>query len=206
MTDTPVTTGDAASRSVLRRLGSAAIAVTAVALGVGLAIFVRADSTLEFALPARAAPSGDLQNVASAQFGPTVRASSAYAGTSNQHHPAYLVDGRRRPTLPEKWASRADDRAPWVEIVFARPVHLERVVITHGGAVEKAEYTADAYRLRCMHPDGTAGEWLRVEGNRLPKATHPLDCSQASGVRLELTPRAEADNIVRLYEVEAFGR
>lgn len=205
-----VATNDARLRPLLGVIRGAAIALAmaglVVGLVVGLILFARADGSLEVSLPARAPLTQETQNVAAALFGPTLRASSAFASPSYQHHPAFVVDGRRRPTLLEKWASRSDDPAPWIEVRFARPVHLRRVVLTHGGAFEKADYTADTYRLSCIRWDGKPAPSLLVEGNHLPRTTHPLDCSHASGVRLEFTPRAEADYIVRLYEVEAFSQ
>jgi hypothetical protein len=205
--DAFVTSADVAGAgSALRVIRLAASALAALIVAVGLLALALADGSIEVSLPARAPLTlGDqVQNVAAAQFGPTLRASSAFASDLLQHHPAFVVDGRRRPTDLEKWASRAEDRAPWIEVLFPRPVHLQRVVLTHGGAVEAAEYTADTFRLRCIRADGKPAEWLSVTGNRRPKTTHTLDCEQARGVRLELTPRA--DDIVRLYEIEAFGQ
>src|SRR4051794_40360256 len=93
------------SRAMPGVIGIAAAALAALTLALGLLIFARADGSLELALPARAPlpPPNELRNVAAAVYGPTLRASSAFATPSYQHHPAFVVDQRRRPTPLEKW-------------------------------------------------------------------------------------------------------
>lgn len=206
MTQSFVSRRDVDWRGIGVVVGRGLIVLLVLAFAAAVADFALVERPIEFALPARAPFPQGRANVAAAEFGPTVRASSAFADPSFQHHPAFVVDGRRKPTRREKWVSREDDPAPWLEILFARPVHLESVVLTHGGAVERSDYTADAYQIRCIRADGQPGASVSVEGNRLAKVTHPLDCSNAGGVRLEFTPREKAGNMVRVYEVEAFGR
>jgi hypothetical protein len=202
------TKGGAGSRSMTDILCIAVGSLAALAFVVSLMVFVRGERTVVVSLPARAPlPNDKVRNVADAYFGPTVRASSALTSPYfYQHDPAFAVDGRRRPSLIEKWASRPDDPRPWIEVLFPRPVHLQRVVLLHAGAFEPADYTADTYRLRCIRVGGKHADWLQVKGNTLAKTTHALDCSDASGVRVEFTPRPGGDHIVRLFEIEAFGQ
>lgn len=143
------------------------------------------------------------QNLAAWDLGPTVRASSYFRDWAAQHHPAFLVDGRARPEPIEKWASGPRDRHPWVEIEWREPHDLARVVLTHAGRFEPAAYTVRRYGVTCLRPGG--GPSIAVRDNVQPVATHELDCPGARGVRLDFQPNDERD-VVRLYEIEAWGR
>ncbi|HEY5959556.1 MAG TPA: hypothetical protein VIV60_23530 [Polyangiaceae bacterium] len=130
---------------------------------------------------------------------------SSYSNDAfNQHHPAFLVDGRKNPTNVEKWASRPKDRSPWIELRW-RGVHsLSSVVLVHAGSFEAKDLTLHQYTIVCLGEKGETAR-LGVESNVDNTATHELDCPSAVGIRIELTPNLLGD-IVRLYEVEAWGQ
>jgi hypothetical protein len=171
----------------------------------GAVLFLRADGSIDYTLPRReASPRGE-HNLASYRYGPRLRASSYFRDDGPaHHHPMFLVDERREPSLFEKWASAWRDRRPWLSISWREPHDLTRVRIQHAGSREAASDTTPNYRLRCLTQDGTSGELL-VEGNRAPVAEHPLVCTGALGLRIDF-PRPRRGQIVRLFEVEAWGR
>jgi hypothetical protein len=92
-----------------------------------------------------------------------------------------------------------------LEIRWFGARQLARVKIWHGGFLEKPDYTAARYRLHCLreHGDGAA---LDVRDNRQAIATHELACTRAIGLRIAWAVRPEADALIRVYEVEAWGR
>jgi hypothetical protein len=184
-----------------------ALAATLLAVfAAALYCFVRAEGVVDLALPRTQAlePKG-VHNLVALQLGPSVRASSYWSRLQAQHHPAYLVDGVRAPTLAEKWASTPTDRAPWIELVFSHPAQLTRVDITHAGFVEEPKYTARNYSIRCLTA-GHDGRKIAIRNNLASKRSHPLACDRALGIRLELDPTDLPEHVVRVYEVEAFGQ
>lgn len=144
-------------------------------------------------------PAGE-HNLASFRHGPTLRVSS-FDGIAlgGPHHPSFLVDERGKPKQVEKWASAPRDARPWVEISWGGPRALERVVVHHAGAYEAEALTLAGYRLRCLGP---SARQTQITGNDAPMAIHHLACPDAHGIRLE----ALGDGVVRLYEIEAWGR
>ena len=120
-----------------------------------------------------------------------------------QHHPLFLVDGRAQPAIVEKWASAQHDRHPWVEILWRMPHDLERVVLRHAGWRETSAFTVRHYTIRCLDASGH-GAMLEIVANQSAIATHALGCHQARGIRLEF--ERNEDDIVRLFEVETWGR
>ena len=138
-------------------------------------------------------------NLASFRHGPTLRVSSYDNIALSPHHPSFLVDERARPKSVEKWASAPGDPHPWVESTWGAPRALERVVVHHAGAYENAALTLPRYRVVCLAPTPRHTE---VSNNDAPMAIHHLPCSDARGVRLE----AAGGGVVRLYEIEAWGR
>lgn len=211
----PLRPRSAAFGRILRRIGQRlhgrrilAAFSSAVALLLflwALAVFVRADGSIEVQLPRRAAlvPAG--RNLVAAELGPTVRASS-YLGTLYlQHHPAFVVDGMTNPTKTEKWASSPRDRSPRLELQFREPANVSRVVIQHAGTVEDARYTARNYAVRCV--DAREGApVVTVRDNRMPRREHVLSCLSARGVRIDFDPADSPDGIVRVYEVEVLSQ
>jgi len=183
------------------RLASALLALCWV---VGLVRFVLARPVVELTLPRRAARTRSDTRLAALSTGPTLRASSMERNPSAFRHVAYLVDGRANPSSDEKWASRFDDPAPWVELRFRKPHHLERVVVRHVSDVEPDAVAVRRYRVTCLRAKG-AGPSVDVRGNQQALVSHPLDCRNALGVRLDLVPN-EARKPVALYEIEAIGR
>ena len=182
-----------------------------IASGVGLALwlaglvlFVGRDGSIEVVLPRTRVPPTAEHNVAAWELGPTIRASSYFNEAYTQHHPLFLVDGRVSPSRHEKWASRQEDRHPWAEIRWREPRVLSKVVIEHAGGVEDASDTVRRYRIVCLQESGK-GPSVVEEGNRASRAVHALACQQSRGIRIELEPNS-ADAIVRIYEVEAWGR
>jgi hypothetical protein len=116
----------------------------------------------------------------------------------------FVVDERRAPSLMEKWASALHDRRPWLSISWREPHDLERVRIQHAGMRENAGLSARTYRLRCLTQDGPKGE-LMVAANHESIADHRLVCAGVVGLRIDFL-RARGDEIVRVFEVEAWGR
>jgi hypothetical protein len=174
---------------------------------VGAVLFVRSDGSITLQLPRREQPPAHEHNVALYSFGPTLRASSYYREPSSHHHPAFLVDGRTQPSDVEKWASHWSDKRPWTELRWREPRTLSRVVIAHAGTVEIADYTAKKYRISCLTDgDGPRPEPVMVAGNEQPIATHPLACKDARGIRIDWTRARKKHAIVRVYEIEVWGR
>jgi hypothetical protein len=182
---------------------SALVLLTAAWL-FGLICFALADGHIEVTLPRRQAPPDFPHNLSSREYGPTVRASSYFGDWGGHHHPAFLVDGRQRPDLVEKWASGVNDRHPWVEILWREPHDLERVVLHHAGEVEATGLTIRRYTISCLTGSGR-GPSVDVEENQASVATHTLACPQAHGVRVEFVPNDNND-IVRVYELETWGQ
>jgi hypothetical protein len=178
------------------------LGLVAVAWLLGLASFVAADGHFQATLPRRRSSPPYLHNLALWDLGPTVRASSYFGDWSGHHHPLFLVDGRDRPELVEKWASAERDRHPWIEILWREPHDLERVVIRHAGSVENPALTARRYRITCLTERGP-GPWLDVEGNDAAVAEHPMSCRRARGIRIAFERHGD---VVRVFEVEAWGR
>jgi hypothetical protein len=187
------------------RVGAAALGVAWL---VGLVRLLAANGHITVVFPRQHTPPPGEHNLAAWDLGPTVQASSYFHDWASQHHPAFLVDGRARPAVVEKWASAAADRHPWIEIDWREPHDLARVVITHGGAVEGPGATVRRYRIRCLR-DGDAVPpavpSVTVSDNTQPVAVHPLPCSQARGVRLDFYPN-DPEDIVRIFEIEAWGQ
>ncbi len=179
------------------------LAIVTLAWLGGLVRFVGASGRPEVILPRTASPPSGEHNLAHFRYGPTLRASSYFRDPVSQHHPSFVVDGRDRPSLIEKWASRQDDAAPFIEIIWREPRRLERVVIRHGGSAEDPGTTLDRYRLACLGSDGAASLPLTIE-NRDHVASHALPCEGAHGIRLEARPGN--GGMVRIYEIEAYGQ
>jgi hypothetical protein len=187
----------------LARAGLAAAALLLGGLVFGLVRFVRESGIPTVVLPRHDRPPAEEHNLASLRLGPTVRVSSYHRDPISQHHPLFLVDGRTAPTLLEKWVSAGPDRQPWVELTWREPRALARVVIRHAGEYEGKELTLAHYKLVCLRPGGP-GPTLEVTDNRAGLAVHELSCSGAHGVRLEAHPSGK--DLVRIYEIEAWGR
>ena len=182
----------------------AAIASLFLLWCAGLVLFLRSPGIATVTLPTFAPHPTDEHNLAAAIYGPTVRVSSYYRDFSSQHHPAFLVDGRERPTRVEKWASDDGDAAPWVEIKWQGSHHVARVVIRHGGSVEADDTTSRNYRITCLQSPGQSPT-LKVEDNADKTAKHDLDCPAALGVRVDFLPNT-TKALTRIYEIEAWGR
>jgi hypothetical protein len=190
-------------RVVTRGLRIASGACLALWLA-GLVLFVRRDGSIEVVVPRLRMPPAAEHNLAAWDLGPTIRASSYFGEAYTQHHPLFLVDGRASPSRHEKWASAQNDRHPWVEIRWREPRDLSKVVLDHAGMFEEATYTASHYRIVCLRANGT-GPSVVEKSNRASRAEYLLACEGARGIRLEVEP-SSPDAIVRLYEVEAWGR
>lgn len=170
---------------------------------VGAVLFVRADGQVTWHMPRAREPRAGEHNLALYELGPTIRASSYHRDVDSHHHPAFLVDGRDKPSPIEKWASALHDAAPWIEIRWREPRTLARVSVRHAGSVEDAELTVRRYRLICLseRPDAPA---LSVMDNEQPVAVHALACAEARGIRIEWVPN-QPNDAVRVYEVQAWG-
>lgn len=190
-------------RSYLHKPRTWALALLAGAWLFGLWSFVAADGHFEASLPRQRAEPTDEHNLALWALGPTVRASSYFADWLSQHHPLFLVDGLASPDLVEKWASGERDAKPWVEILWRKPHDLERVVIRHAGWLEPPAFTARRYTIRCLDAFGH-GPSLDIDGNEEAVATHALRCAEARGIRIDF--QRDGRNLVRVFEVEAWGR
>jgi hypothetical protein len=171
---------------------------------LGAFLFVRADGSLIWRLPRLADGPAAEHNVASFRLGPTLRASSYYRDVLSQHHPAFVLDGRARPSRLEKWTSGLRDQEPWLEVSWHKPRALQRVVIHHAGSVEPDELTIRRYRLRCLTQSEKVE--LAVRDNRASVAEHAFACRGATGVRIDWQPNAGNDGLVRIYEIEVWGQ
>jgi hypothetical protein len=190
-------------RSHLRKPRAWALGLLAGGWLLGLAWFVAADGHFEATLPRQRQEPLGVHNLALWDLGPTVRASSFFGDWTSHHHPLFLVDGRGMSDLVEKWVSAERDRKPWVEIRWGEPHDLERVVIRHAGWLEPPELTAHRYTIRCL---GAAGQGARLDiaDNQEAIATHALSCAKTRGIRIEF--QRQGSDLVRVYEVEAWGR
>jgi hypothetical protein len=177
----------------------------AVVLSVGLLLFVFRAPQLETQLPKRLDHPTSRHNLVAAAYGPSIRASSYHHDVYDQHHPAFLVDRRTQPSTVEKWASRPKDKSPWIELRWHGVHTVESVVLVHAGAFEPTDLTVHKYEIICLRAQGNEVKRVTVQNNVDSTATHTLNCTNAIGVRLELTPNWPGD-IVRLYEVEAWGQ
>jgi hypothetical protein len=196
-----------ASRARARRLRWVIAALALAPAGLfllGLIRFVAADGVVEYQRPALGASPAGVHNLASFRRGVHVRASSSFRVAEAQHHPAFLVDEVAAPGLIEKWTTLPGDRRPWVEVRWPEPRQLQRVVLRHAGWREDARYTTRRYRLACLTASGRSEE-LSVTDNHEPVTEHALRCAGARGVRLDLEPNGP-DEVVRLYELEAWGQ
>jgi len=182
----------------------AALIILLLLWGTGLVLFLRSSRIASVTLPSFAPHPTDEHNLAAAIYGPTIRVSSYYRDFPSQHHPAFLVDGRDRPTTVEKWASDNGDAAPWVEIKWRGSHNVSRVVIRHGGSVESDDMTSRSYRITCMQTSGQSST-LKVEDNTAKRAEHNLGCPAALGVRVDFLPNSK-NALTRIYEIEAWGR
>jgi hypothetical protein len=199
----PCRTGRAA-RVVAHSVRAVLLALGAFWL-FGAVLFLRADGTVDYTLPRREAPPQGEHNLASYLYGPRVRASSYFRDAEAHHHPMFLVDGRARPSLIEKWACSERDQRPWLSISWREPHDLRRVRIEHAGLHEADLLSARKYRLRCLTKDGVSGELL-VQGNLAGRAEHALVCAGVLGLRIDFPRRRRGGQIVRVFEVEAWGR
>ena len=198
-------------RPSLRDFCWLALALPAGCWLLGALSFLRADGSMSWRLPRAAGASEQSaqdttaeQNLASFRLGPTVRVSSYYRDVYSQHHPAFALDGRAQPSLLEKWSSGVRDPRPWFEVHWQRPHTLRRIVIRHAGSVEAPALTIRRYRLRCISQSAGRVE-LTVRDNRAAVAEHALPCAQATGIRIDWQPNP-GDGLVRVYEIEAWGR
>jgi hypothetical protein len=123
-----------------------------------------------------------------------------------RHHPGYLVDGHARPSAIEKWVSARKDLAPWAEVQFDQPHHVEEVALELAGAHEPAEYTMRRYRIDCFRGAVLLAS-TPVASNSDPRPRHALNCPRADRVRVTfgIEPRTARD-VARVYEIEVFGR
>lgn len=170
---------------------------------VGASLFLQADGSLTWTMPRTREPPLGEHNLAHYAFGPTLRASSFVRDAMRHYHPAFLVDGRRGPSVVEKWASLPSDLSPWLELRWREPRSLARVVITHGASHGGAR--KKRYRLRCLRDEQPAPS---LEAREFPSqvASHTLSCERARGLRIDWLREPDDDDLVRVYEVEAWGR
>jgi hypothetical protein len=183
-------------------------AVPALVFAGALLVFVRAQAAVEVVLPRTQTSVADASvehNLVAAALGPTIRTSSYWNRFEIQHHPAFVVDSVRTPTLTEKWVSAPADRAPWIELIFPHAAELMRVVIRHAGSVEEPKSTVRNYRIRCLTERPSHLE-VQVRDNQASVRSHDLHCIGARGVRLEFDPKGLPGDVVRIYEIEALGR
>ncbi len=176
-------------------------AVFGLVFGAALVAFIAARPSVEARFPRRLQHPADLHNLASFEYGPVVVASSY--DTANHHHPAFLVDRRPHPTRLEKWVSDPADRRPWIEIMWGEPHDLVELVVVQGAAYESILRLTRRALVSCLRQGSTFE--ARTIDDLAPVTRVALPCQAASGVRLDFSVRGGTD-LVRLYEVEAWGR
>lgn len=188
----------ALSRQPLRTVAASALGLWLV----GVVLFVGSRREFHCAFPSRVVRPTKLHNLAAFQYGPTLRASSFLSDKDSHHHPAYLIDGRARPSKVEKWVSLPKDKSPWLEIHWNGTRGLRSVVITHAGEFEMPELTARSYTLTCLRRGGTRQHW-DIAKNGAHVAEHAVPCHDSVGIRIDFH---DYGDVARVYEVEAWGR
>jgi len=119
------------------------------------------------------------------------------------HHPLYLIDAESHPTSVEKWATRAEDPFPWVEVLLEQPRDIDEIVLYHAGWRESPAYTNDRYVIRCFRGDEMVDE-LGVTDNTESVARYSLTCPDTDRIWVWFDCTGPVD-VVRLYEIEAWG-
>lgn len=168
----------------------------------GLWLFVRSPREFHCVFPTRAVRPTELHNLVAFQYGPTLWASSFLSDKDSHHHPAFLIDGRARPSKVEKWVSRPDDERPWLQIQWQGKKQVRSVVITHAGEFERPELSARSYTLTCLRDGGTRQHW-DIAQNRAHIAEHAVPCDGAVAIRIDFH---DYGDMARVYEVEVWGQ
>jgi hypothetical protein len=160
------------------------------------------------------APSADEKNWALASNGAKATASSDLGGV---YSPMGLIDGIRDDTNwmnGHGWASHPDQPLPqWVEIDFSEPRSVSRFVIIN--YAEKSDpssvnfWGVENYNIEIW--DSSSNAWKPVvseEKDRLMlNRVHVLDQPiQTTKFRVMIKDIAPLDNIVRLLQIEAWGK
>lgn len=188
--------------AVWKRPWLLALGAVVLAFSDGAATFLAADASVRYTLPRRAKPPDGEYNLATYQWGPTLRASSYHRDPASHLLPVYLVDGNPAPGPLGLWASAARDRKPWVEISWREPRTVSRVRIESARRGGAPGPTASSYALRCL-PPRPEQPTLSIHDAPL-SAQHALNCQQALAVRIDWEPSTHA--IARVYEIEVRGR
>lgn len=186
------------------RIGMVAYAVV---LTVGLAAWAFTPTptpwtpAFEGVLSAEPEPGGRV-NWAAYVLGTRVRVSDWDRFRS--HHPLFLIDGQRRPTQREKWATLPGEPSAWLELDFGRPRLIDTVVLRHAAWREPELRTHERYRITCYRGDSAVAR-IEVTDNRDAVARNAIACPGTNRLRIEFDTRELRNERVRLYEVEAWG-
>ncbi|WP_224364815.1 discoidin domain-containing protein [Hyalangium versicolor] len=176
---------------------------TSLLLGAAAIAFARERPVSETQFPVLEPHPATEHDLALFRYGSRVRASSAF--WPSLHHPGFVVDGYATPSGTEKWASAPEDASPWVEVLWDKPRHVSRVVLTFSGRLEGGGTMRD-YTLICLSQGQGASQFV-VHDNREDIARHEVGCDNAEGVRVEFRVGSGTGNdLVRLYELEAIGQ
>jgi hypothetical protein len=146
------------------------------------------------------------RNLAQVTAGGVVRVSSY--DVFRYHHPLFAVDGEASPTLVEKWASARNDPSPWIEVRLPAPAQIEGIRLVLGGAYESDEFTQRDYSIVCLRSDepGAPVTQLDVRGNSEARPYHEVMCADTLRLRVNFGPEPWPRAVVRLYELEVWGR
>lgn len=136
--------------------------------------------------------------------GAIVRASSFH--TLRQHHPLFVIDGASEDANElQKWVSRRDDHAPWIEVEMAGRVDVSGVVVSHAGVVENPNLSVKRYEIVCLRD----GEEVARQSAFVQLATaepHDVVCADTDTVRFQFQVGPDqAQDVARIYEVEIYG-
>ena len=159
----------------------------------------------------------DEVNVAAAQ--------GARATASSMFSPAYdagkAIDGKWAVQDPndglgasDKWNSVAGAGPHWLAIDLGRPRTIHRVVVRHEGVlgVFRDETRFNTADFQIQGADAAAGPWTDlvppVVGNTLSLTTHDFAPATLRFLRILITKGTQpgADQIARIYEVQAFAK
>ena len=194
---------------MLGRAGWPLLGLYLAVVGAATVVFAGRHSgseTPRYAVPAPRP--GVRENFAALSAGAVLRVSSY--DWLHSHHPLYAIDGLVKPLEVEKWASSDRDRAPWMEILPAVRVDVDRVDLDLAGAFEGADLTMREFVLRCLRDEGSVVKVIAeraVHDNTDARPRLPLRCPGTDRLRIEflVEGKSRPRGVVRLYEVAVWG-
>lgn len=183
-------------------LGQGVLCLYLGVICLGLILYFGADNTVTVPVSPRPVTQG-VRNLAHLSSGARVTASSYYVFA--HHHPIFAVDGARKPSHMEKWASHPDDRAPWIEVELNAPANIGLVNLALAGAHESPKATMSDFNITCYKGDArTLIHRQEVRKNASSRAHFNVACPGTDRVRVDffITAKGTPQDVARLYEIE----